>query len=164
MFSVLFWAPNVYIWLYGMIYVLCLKEAIATERDMLKQSLELLTENIEELKQDNEALGKDKEALLKDKETLVKDIEERKDVEDFEKLEEESKKDYEVFCSYLWLFMPFTSLFFYNFIENVILMLQRELEAEITALKNASRNTEDLVQKLKVYSCLLTHTEILYIY
>ncbi|XP_034156118.2 centromere-associated protein E isoform X2 [Pangasianodon hypophthalmus] len=89
------------------------REVIAAERDMLKQSLELLKQDIERLKQDNEA-------LMKDKETLLRDIEERKDAEEFEKLEEESKKDYE-----------------------------RELEAEISALKTASTDAEDLVQKLK---------------
>ncbi|KAL6481452.1 hypothetical protein MHYP_G00095320 [Metynnis hypsauchen] len=97
------------------------RETIATERDILKQTLELITEDTERLKQDNEALLKDKEALLKDKEALLRDIEERKDAEEFEKLEEESKKDYE-----------------------------RELEAEISALKKASTNAEDLVQKLNV--------------
>ncbi|MCJ8747829.1 hypothetical protein PDJAM_G00157970 [Pangasius djambal] len=89
------------------------REVIAAERDMLKQSLELLKQDIKTLKQDNEA-------LMKDKETLLRDIEERKDAEEFEKLEQESKKDYE-----------------------------RELEAEISALKTASRDAEDLVQKLK---------------
>ncbi|KAL7845850.1 hypothetical protein AOLI_G00240420 [Acnodon oligacanthus] len=95
------------------------RETVATERDILKQNLELITEDIERLKQDNEALLKDKEALLNDKETLLREIEERKDAEEFEKLEEESKKDYE-----------------------------RELEAEISALKQASTSAEDLVQKL----------------
>lgn len=66
------------------------QEVIAAERDMLKQSLELLVQDIERLKQDNEA-------LMKDKEVLLRDIEERKDAEEFEKLEEESKKEYEVF-------------------------------------------------------------------
>ncbi|XP_037399048.1 centromere-associated protein E isoform X2 [Pygocentrus nattereri] len=95
------------------------RETIAAERDILKQTIELITEDAERLKQDNEALLKDKEALLKDKETLLRDMEERKDAEEFEKLEEESKKDYE-----------------------------RELEAEISALKKSSTNAEDLVQKL----------------
>ncbi|XP_049325710.1 centromere-associated protein E-like isoform X3 [Astyanax mexicanus] len=96
------------------------RESISTERDLLKQTLELLTEDIERLKQENKALCKDKEALIKDKETLLKDIEEQNDADEFERLEEESKKDYE-----------------------------RELEAEISTLKRASMNAEDLVQKLK---------------
>ncbi|KAF4075058.1 hypothetical protein AMELA_G00230190 [Ameiurus melas] len=89
------------------------KEVIAAERDMLKQSLDLLTQDIARLKQDNEV-------LMKDKETLLRDIEEREDAEEFEKLEDESRKDYE-----------------------------RELETEISALKTASTDAEDLVQKLK---------------
>ncbi|XP_062866436.1 centromere-associated protein E isoform X2 [Trichomycterus rosablanca] len=98
----------------------CEQESIATELDVLKQTLELQTEDIERLKQDNEALLKDKEALQKDKETVLKEIEERNDADEFEKLEQESKKDYE-----------------------------RELEAEISALKKASADTQVLVQKLK---------------
>ncbi|XP_017313628.1 centromere-associated protein E isoform X3 [Ictalurus punctatus] len=89
------------------------REVIAAERDMLKQSLDLLTQDMARLKQDNEV-------LMKDKETLLRDIEERKDAEEFEKLEDESRKDYE-----------------------------RELETEISALKRASTDAEDLVQKLK---------------
>ncbi|XP_058236857.1 centromere-associated protein E [Hemibagrus wyckioides] len=89
------------------------REVIAAERDMLKQTLDQLTQDIERLQKDNEALKKDKE-------TLLRDIEERKDAEEFEKLEEESKKDYE-----------------------------RELEAEVSALKKAATDAEDLVQKLK---------------
>ncbi|KAK3511021.1 hypothetical protein QTP70_029023 [Hemibagrus guttatus] len=89
------------------------REVIAAERDMLKQSLEQLTQDIERLQKDNEALKKDKQ-------TLLRDIEERKDAEEFEKLEEESKKDYE-----------------------------RELEAEVSALKKTATDAEDLVQKLK---------------
>ncbi|KAK2817883.1 hypothetical protein Q7C36_021816 [Tachysurus vachellii] len=89
------------------------REVIAAERDVLKQSLEELSQDIERLKQDNEALRKDKASLLRD-------IEERKDAEEFEKLEEESRKDYE-----------------------------RELEAEISALKKVATDSEDLVQKLK---------------
>ncbi|XP_066516219.1 centromere-associated protein E isoform X2 [Hoplias malabaricus] len=96
------------------------RETIATERDMLNQTLELLTENIDRLKQDNEELLKANGALMKDKETLLRDIEERKDADEFEKLEEESKKDYE-----------------------------RELEAEISALKMASTNAAELIQTLK---------------
>lgn len=57
---------------------------------MLKQTLDQLTQDIERLQKDNDSLKKDKE-------TLLRDIEERKDAEEFEKLEEESKKDYEVF-------------------------------------------------------------------
>ncbi|XP_053471518.1 centromere-associated protein E isoform X3 [Ictalurus furcatus] len=89
------------------------REVIAAERDMLKQSLDVLTQDMARLKQDNEV-------LMKDKETLLRDIEERKDAEEFEKLEDESRKDYE-----------------------------RELETEISALKRASTDAEDLVQKLK---------------
>ncbi|GAA6089757.1 centromere-associated protein E isoform X1 [Tachysurus ichikawai] len=89
------------------------REVIAAERDVLKQSLEELAQDIERLKQDNEA-------LMKDKATLLRDIEERKDAEEFEKLEEESRKDYE-----------------------------RELEAEISALKKVESDSGDLVQKLK---------------
>ncbi|XP_060754645.1 centromere-associated protein E isoform X2 [Neoarius graeffei] len=82
------------------------REVIAAERDLLKQRLELLMQ--------------DNQALVKNQETLLRDIEEQKDAEEFEKLEEETKKDYE-----------------------------RELEAEISALKTALVDTEDLVQKLK---------------
>ncbi|KAF5902614.1 centromere-associated protein E, partial [Clarias magur] len=89
------------------------REAIAAERDMLKQNLELLMQNMESLKQDNGT-------LMKDKETLLRDIEDRKDAEEFEKLEAESKKDYE-----------------------------HELEGEISALKKALTDSEDLIQKLK---------------
>ncbi|KAI5629562.1 centromere-associated protein E isoform X2 [Silurus asotus] len=89
------------------------REVIAAERDTLKESVELLTQDIMKLKQDNEA-------LLTDKETLLRDIEERKDAEEFENLEKESKKDYE-----------------------------RELEAKISALKTTSTDAEDLVLKLK---------------
>ncbi|KAI4891029.1 hypothetical protein NFI96_013890, partial [Prochilodus magdalenae] len=96
------------------------RESLSTERDMLKETLELLTEDTERLKKDNESLLKDKEALMKDKEALLKDMEEREDADEFEKLEQESRKDYE-----------------------------RELEAEISALKRSSTNAEDLVQKLK---------------
>lgn len=56
---------------------------------MLKQNLELLMQDMERLKQDNET-------LVKDKNTLLRDVEDRKDAEEFEKLEAESKKDYEV--------------------------------------------------------------------
>ncbi|TSK17800.1 Centromere-associated protein E [Bagarius yarrelli] len=89
------------------------REVIAVERDELRQNLEKLAQDIEQLNQDNKA-------LLKDKETLLKEIEERKEAAEFEKLEEESKKDYE-----------------------------QELEAEISALKSSATNAEDLVQKLK---------------
>ncbi|XP_027012210.2 centromere-associated protein E isoform X2 [Tachysurus fulvidraco] len=89
------------------------REVIAAERDVLKQSLEELAQDIERLKQDNEA-------LMKDKATLLRDAEERKDAEEFEKLEEESRKDYE-----------------------------RELEAEISTLKKVATDSGDLVQKLK---------------
>ncbi|KAF7689663.1 centromere-associated protein E isoform X1 [Silurus meridionalis] len=89
------------------------REVISAERDTLKERVELLIQDIMKLKQDNEA-------LLNDKETLLRDIEERKDAEEFENLEKESKKDYE-----------------------------RELEAKISALKTTSTDAEDLVQKLK---------------
>ncbi|KAM9454725.1 centromere-associated protein E [Clarias gariepinus] len=89
------------------------REAIAAERDMLKQNLELLMQDMERLKQDNET-------LVKDKNTLLRDVEDRKDAEEFEKLEAESKKDYE-----------------------------RELEGEISTLKKALTDSEDLIQKLK---------------
>ncbi|KAK1802937.1 hypothetical protein P4O66_021473 [Electrophorus voltai] len=95
-------------------------ETIATECDMLKQTLELLTEDMERLKQDNVALVRDTDSLLKDKASLLRDAEERKDADEFEKLEQESKRDYE-----------------------------KELEAEISELKMASANTEDLTRKLK---------------
>lgn len=72
-----------------MIITIIKQEVIAAERDALKQSFEQLSQDIERLRQDNEA-------LMKDKETLLRDIEERKDAEEFEKLENESKKDYEV--------------------------------------------------------------------
>lgn len=75
---------------YLFIFIIIKQEVIAAERDMLKQSLDLLTQDMARLKQDNEV-------LMKDKETLLRDIEERKDAEEFEKLEDESRKDYEVF-------------------------------------------------------------------
>ncbi|XP_076839139.1 centromere-associated protein E isoform X2 [Brachyhypopomus gauderio] len=96
------------------------KESIATECDMLKQTLELLTEDMERLKQDNEALLKDKDTLREDKQSLLKDIEERKDADEFEQLEEESKRDYE-----------------------------KELEDKISELTMASAKAEELIQNLK---------------
>lgn len=87
--------------LHFIIYFFIQQEVVAAERDMLKQSLELLTQDIGGLKQDNEA-------LMRDKETLLRDIEERKDAEEFEKLEGESKKDYEVFMvsEFCFVFPP----------------------------------------------------------
>lgn len=76
----------------------CAQEVIAEERDLLKQSLELLTQDMERLKQENEALMKDKDALLRD-------VEDWKDAEEFQKLEEESKKEYEVFLVFFFCFV-----------------------------------------------------------
>ncbi|XP_030641093.1 centromere-associated protein E [Chanos chanos] len=89
------------------------RESIAAERDLLKQSLELLTEQIEKLKHDSEV--------------LQKEIDERKDMEEFKSLEEESKKEYE-----------------------------RELLAEISTLRQVSKDSRDQVQKLEADLAAMT--------
>ncbi|XP_051557982.1 centromere-associated protein E isoform X3 [Myxocyprinus asiaticus] len=89
------------------------KDAIIAERDLIKHTLELLTKDLETLKEE-------KNSLQKDKDTLQKDIEERKDADEFEKLEQESKREYE-----------------------------RELEAEISRLQKSSKQLEDTIQKLE---------------
>ncbi|XP_059408289.1 centromere-associated protein E isoform X5 [Carassius carassius] len=89
------------------------KDAVIAERDSIKHTLQLITEDLESLKADKDTLQKDKDALLKD-------IDERKDADEFEKLEQESKKEYE-----------------------------RELEAENSKLQRDLQHSEDMIQKLK---------------
>ncbi|XP_057188769.1 centromere-associated protein E isoform X2 [Triplophysa rosa] len=89
------------------------KDGVIAERDLAKHMLEIVTKDLESLKAEKESLQKDKDALQKD-------IEERRDAEEFEKLEQESKKEYE-----------------------------RELEAEISRLQEASKQSEDIIQKLQ---------------
>ncbi|XP_051560864.1 centromere-associated protein E-like [Myxocyprinus asiaticus] len=89
------------------------KDAIIAERDLIKYTLELLTKDLETLKEE-------KDSLQKDKDSLQKDMEERRDADEFEKLEQESKKEYE-----------------------------RELEAEISRLQKASKQSDDTIQKLE---------------
>ncbi|XP_051982459.1 LOW QUALITY PROTEIN: centromere-associated protein E [Xyrauchen texanus] len=89
------------------------KDAIIAERDLIKHTLEHLSKDLETLKEENNSLQKDKD-------TLQKDIEERKDADEFEKLEQESKREYE-----------------------------RELEAEISRLQEATKQSEDTIQKLE---------------
>ncbi|KAA0722652.1 E Centromere protein [Triplophysa tibetana] len=89
------------------------KDGVIAERDLAKHTLEIVTRDLESLKAE-------KESLQKDKDTLLKDIEERRDAEEFEKLEQESKKEYE-----------------------------RELEVENSRLQEASKQSEDIIQKLQ---------------
>ncbi|XP_056320055.1 centromere-associated protein E isoform X2 [Danio aesculapii] len=103
------------------------KDAVIAERDMIKHSLDMTTEELETLKAEKDSLQKEKEALQKDKDTLQKDIEERRDADEFEKLEEESKRDYE-----------------------------RELEAENCRLEKDLKQSEDMIQKLKADLALMS--------
>ncbi|XP_052429811.1 centromere-associated protein E isoform X5 [Carassius gibelio] len=89
------------------------KDAVIAERDSIKHALQLITEDLESLKADKDSLQKDKDALQKD-------VDERKDADEFEKLEQESKKEYE-----------------------------RELEAENSKLQQDLQHSEDMIQKLK---------------
>ncbi len=59
------------------------------ERDLIKHTLQLVNEDLE-------SLTAEKDSLQKDKDALQKDIDERKDAEEFEELERESKREYEV--------------------------------------------------------------------
>uniref|UniRef100_A0A9J8BZ24 Centromere-associated protein E n=1 Tax=Cyprinus carpio carpio TaxID=630221 RepID=A0A9J8BZ24_CYPCA len=89
------------------------KDAVIAERDLIKHTLQLVNEDLESLKAE-------KDSLLKDKDALQKDIDERKDAEEFEKLEQESKREYE-----------------------------RELESENSRLQQELKQSEDMIQKLK---------------
>lgn len=66
-----------------------MKDAVIAERDLIKHTLQLVNEDLESLKAEKDSLQKDKDALQKD-------IDERKDADEFEKLEQESKREYEV--------------------------------------------------------------------
>ncbi|XP_016115359.1 centromere-associated protein E-like [Sinocyclocheilus grahami] len=89
------------------------KDAIIAERDLIKHSLQLVNEDLESLKAEKDSLQKDKDALQKD-------IDERKDADEFEKLEQESKREYE-----------------------------RELESENSKLQQELKQSEDMIQKLQ---------------
>ncbi|XP_016113871.1 centromere-associated protein E [Sinocyclocheilus grahami] len=89
------------------------KDAVIAERDLIKHTLQMITEDLESLKAEKDSLQKDKDALQKD-------IDERKDADEFEKLEQESKREYE-----------------------------RELEAENSKLLQDLQHSEDMIQKLK---------------
>ncbi|XP_050974643.1 centromere-associated protein E isoform X2 [Labeo rohita] len=89
------------------------KDAVIAERDLIKHTLQLVNEDLESLKAEKDSLQKDKDALQKD-------IDERKDADEFEKLEQESKREYE-----------------------------RELEAENSKLQQELKQSEDMIQKLK---------------
>ncbi|XP_065110107.1 centromere-associated protein E isoform X2 [Paramisgurnus dabryanus] len=89
------------------------KDTVIVERDLVKHTLELLNQNLE-------VMTAEKDLLKKEKDALQKEIEERRDAEEFEKLEQESKREYE-----------------------------RELEAEISRLQEASKQSEDIIQKLQ---------------
>ncbi len=65
------------------------KDAVIAERDLVKHTLQLLNDDLESLKTEKDSLQKDKDALQKD-------FDERKDADEFEKLEQESKREYEV--------------------------------------------------------------------
>ncbi|XP_005168062.1 centromere-associated protein E isoform X1 [Danio rerio] len=103
------------------------KDAVIAERDMIKHSLDMTTEELESLKAEKDSLQKEKDALQKDKDALQKDMEERRDADEFEKLEEESKRDYE-----------------------------RELEAENSRLEKNLKQSEDMIQKLKADLALMS--------
>lgn len=70
-------------------YYYFVKDAVIAERDLVKHTLQLVNEDLESLKAEKDSLQKDKDALQKD-------IDERKDADEFEKLEQESKREYEV--------------------------------------------------------------------
>ncbi|XP_056102973.1 centromere-associated protein E isoform X2 [Rhinichthys klamathensis goyatoka] len=89
------------------------KDAVIAERDLAKHTLDQLTSDLERVKAEKDSLQKDKDALQKD-------IEERRDADEFEKLEEESKREYE-----------------------------RELESENSRLKQDLKRSEEMIQQLK---------------
>ncbi|XP_073698964.1 uncharacterized protein [Garra rufa] len=89
------------------------KDAVIAERDLIKHTLQLVNEDLESLKAEKDSLQKDKNALQKD-------IDERRDADEFEKLEQESKREYE-----------------------------RELEAENSKLQQELKQSEDMIQKLQ---------------
>lgn len=70
-------------------FIYFVKDAVIAERDLVKHTLQLVNEELESLKAEKDSLQKDKDALQKD-------IDERRDADEFEKLEEESKREYEV--------------------------------------------------------------------
>ncbi|KAK9980433.1 hypothetical protein ABG768_000041 [Culter alburnus] len=89
------------------------KDAVIAERDLVKHTLQLVNEELESLKTEKDSLQKDKDALQKD-------MDERRDADEFEKLEEESKREYE-----------------------------RELEAENSRLQQDLKRSEEMIQQLK---------------
>ncbi|XP_067298423.1 centromere-associated protein E isoform X2 [Pseudorasbora parva] len=89
------------------------KGAVIAERDLFKHSLELMTADLESLKAE-------KDSLQKDKDSLQMDIDERRDADEFEKLEQESKREYE-----------------------------RELESENSRLQQDLKRSEEMIQQLK---------------
>ncbi|XP_048054189.1 centromere-associated protein E isoform X2 [Megalobrama amblycephala] len=96
------------------------KDAVIAERDLVKHTLQLVNEELESLKAEKDSLQKDKDSLQKDKDALQKDMDERRDADEFEKLEEESKREYE-----------------------------RELEAENSRLQQDLKRSEEMIQQLK---------------
>ncbi|XP_056595003.1 centromere-associated protein E isoform X2 [Triplophysa dalaica] len=95
-------------------------ETFGFEKDGVIAERDLAKHTLEIVTRDLESLKAEKESLQKDKDALQKDIEERRDAEEFEKLEQESKKEYE-----------------------------RELEVENSRLQEASKQSEDIIQKLQ---------------
>ncbi|KAG1939269.1 centromere-associated protein E [Pimephales promelas] len=89
------------------------KDAVIAERDLAKHTLDQLTSDLESVKAEKDSLQKDKDALQKD-------IEERRDADEFEKLEEEAKREYE-----------------------------GELESENSRLKQDLKRSEEMIQQLK---------------
>ncbi|XDV14395.1 hypothetical protein PO909_014659, partial [Leuciscus waleckii] len=96
------------------------KDAVIAERDLAKHTLDQLTEDLE-------SVTAEKDSLQKDKDALQKDIEERRDADEFEKLEEESKREYE-----------------------------RELESENSRLKQDLKRSEEMIQQLKADLVLMS--------
>ncbi|XP_043104393.1 centromere-associated protein E isoform X2 [Puntigrus tetrazona] len=96
------------------------KDAVIAERDLVKHTLQLVSEDLESLKAE-------KDSLQKDKDTLQQDIDERTDAEEFEKLEQESKREYE-----------------------------RELESENSRLQQQLKQSEDMIQKLKAELAMIS--------
>lgn len=66
-----------------------MKDAVIAERDLAKHTLDQLSGDLESVKAEKDSLQKDKDALQKE-------LEERRDADEFEELEEESKREYEV--------------------------------------------------------------------
>ncbi|XP_077094163.1 centromere-associated protein E [Siphateles boraxobius] len=89
------------------------KDSVIAERDLVKHTLDQLTADLESVKAEKDSLQKDKDALQKD-------LEERRDADEFEKLEEESKREYE-----------------------------RELESENSRLKQDLKRSEEMIRQLK---------------